>query len=204
VFFDDGGSQHSASSDYVVCAVPFSVARRLEFSPRLSVQKTGAIEKLPYESVTRIYLQCRERYWLREGLSGFADTDHPLEMWDATYGQTGARGILMSYIRGPRAHELAGVSEAKQLQFGLTAAEEVYAGARKAFERGFVKVWEADSWARGAVAYLRPGQVLTLEAHIARPEGRIHFAGEHASSLRGWMQGALESGRRVAREIDQT
>ena len=201
-YFEDRGSLHSASSEYIVCAVPFSVARRLQFSPRFSAQKTAAFEALPYESVTRIYLQCRERYWLREGLSGFADTDHPMEMWDATYGQKGARGILMSYIRGPKAREVARATEGKQLQLGLAAAEEVYPGARNAYERGFVKVWEADPWARGAVAYLRPGQVLTVDAHLGRPEGRIHFAGEHASSSRGWMQGALESARRVAKEID--
>ena len=202
VHFENAGAQHSASSEYVVCAVPGPMARRLEFAPRLSAQKTAALEKMPYESVTRIYLQCRERYWLRDGLSGFADTDHPMEMWDATHGQAGPRGILVSYLRGPKAHELARASEAKQLRFGLATAEEVYPGARKAYERGFVKVWDADPWARGAVAYLRPGQVLTLEAHLRQPAGRIHFAGEHASSVRGWMQGALESARRVAQEID--
>ena len=42
----------------------------------------------------------------------------------------------------------------------------------------------------------------SLQPHIAQAEGRIYFAGEHASSVRGWMQGALESGRRVATEID--
>jgi monoamine oxidase len=30
----------------------------------------------------------------------------------------------------------------------------------------------------------------------------MHFAGEHASSLRGWMQGAFESARRTAVEIN--
>jgi monoamine oxidase len=30
----------------------------------------------------------------------------------------------------------------------------------------------------------------------------MYFAGEHASSVRGWMQGALESGQQVAKEID--
>jgi monoamine oxidase len=202
VFFENGGSLHSASGDYVVCAVPFSIARHLEFSPALSAQKTAAIEKLPYHSVTRIYLQCRERYWLREGLSGFADTDHPMEIWDATYGQKGPRGILMSFIQGSKAHDLAQASQTDQLRFGLTAVEEVYPGVMKAYERAFVKVWDTDPWARGAVAYLLPGQVLTLDRDIARREGRVHFAGEHASSLRGWMQGAFESGRRVAREID--
>jgi monoamine oxidase len=63
----------------------------------------------------------------------------------------------------------------------LKTIEEVYPGIRKNYERGFVKVWDRDPWARGAVAYLLPGQVSSLEPHIARPEGRIHFAGEHAS-----------------------
>lgn len=202
VFFENSGSLHPVSGDCVVCAVPFSIARRLEFSPVLSAQKTAVMEKLPYHSVTRIYLQCRDRFWARDGLSGFADTDHPMEIWDATYGQKGARGILMSFIQGPKARELASASQTEQLRFGLRSVGEVYPGVSKAYERGFVKVWDTDPWARGAVAYLLPGQVLTLDSHIARAEGRVHFAGEHASSLRGWMQGALESGRRVAREID--
>ena len=202
VLFERGGSRQTASCDYVVCAVPFSIARRLEFVPRLSAEKTAAVERLPYHSVTRIYLQCRERYWVRAGLSGFADTDHPMEIWDATYGQKGGRGILMSFIQGPKARELARASTAAQLRYGLAAVEEVYPGVRKTYERGFVKIWDHDPWVRGAVAYLLPGQVSSIEPHIARPEGRIHFAGEHASSLRGWMQGALESGRRVASEID--
>ena len=36
---------------------------------------------------------------------------------------------------------------------------------------------------------------------IVRPEDRLHFAGEHTSSWMGWMEGALESGERAAREI---
>jgi len=40
---------------------------------------------------------------------------------------------------------------------------------------------------------------------VHRPEGRIHFAGEHTSTFHGcWMQGALESGNRVAIEVNET
>ena len=35
------------------------------------------------------------------------------------------------------------------------------------------------------------------------PEGRIHFAGEHCSLYHAWIQGALESGIRAAREIHE-
>lgn len=202
VFFRSGGSNQSAHAGYVVCATPFSTLRSVEFSPPLTAAKRAAIARLPYHSVTRIYLQSRARYWMNEGLSGFAETDHPMEVWDSTYGQQGGRGILMSFIQGPKARELGRSSRAEQLRFGLKAIEDVYPGIRKNYERGFVKVWDRDPWARGAVAYLLPGQVLSLEPHTARPEGRIHFAGEHASSLRGWMQGAFESGRRAASEVD--
>jgi monoamine oxidase len=36
---------------------------------------------------------------------------------------------------------------------------------------------------------------------LGKPEGRIHFAGEHTSAWTGRMQGALDSARRVVREI---
>jgi len=42
-----------------------------------------------------------------------------------------------------------------------------------------------------------------LLPHIVAPEGRVHFAGEHTSPWSGWMEGALESGLRAAREVDQ-
>lgn len=202
VFFTHAGSSESIQCDYVVCAVPFSVARRLEFSPALSAAKSAVVNGLRYVSVVRVYAQCRERYWTADGSSGFGDTDHPMELWDATYGQPGSRGILMAFFQGPKARSLGGSSNSKQLQYGLSAMNDVYPGVHTMYERGVVKNWDADPWARGAVAYLLPGQVTAFDAHMATPEGRIHFAGEHASSLRGWMQGALESGRRVAQEID--
>ena len=37
---------------------------------------------------------------------------------------------------------------------------------------------------------------------LARPEGQLHFAGEHTSLWTGWMQGALESARRVVKEVN--
>ena len=120
-------------------------------------------------------------------------TSHP--------GLTGSRESR-SLIRLEKCGRHSLTRKVEQLRYGLKSVGEVYPGVSKAYERGFVKVWDTDPWARGAVAYLSPGQVLTLDSHIARAEGRVHFAGEHASSLRGWMQGALESGRRVAGEID--
>ena len=53
----------------------------------------------------------------------------------------------------------------------------------------------------GGLAGLWVGQIGFIDT-LAAPEGRIHFAGEHTSPWTGWMQGALESARRVVREIN--
>jgi hypothetical protein len=55
-----------------------------------------------------------------------------------------------------------------------------------------------------ASAFYKPGQMNTLLPHVARPEGRVHFAGEHTSVwIDEWMQRGVESGHRVAQEVNE-
>jgi monoamine oxidase len=72
---------------------------------------------------------------------------------------------------------------------------------REQFEVGASKVWQYDAYAGGAFATFYPGQQALLYEHIVAPEGRIFFAGEHASLAHAWIQGAIHSGLRVADEI---
>jgi len=58
-----------------------------------------------------------------------------------------------------------------------------------------------DPWQCGAFALHTPGQIGFIDT-LGQREGRIHFAGEHTSVYTGWMQGALESARRVTQEIN--
>ena len=59
-----------------------------------------------------------------------------------------------------------------------------------------------DPFAGGAFALFEPSQQSLLYQHIVAPEGRLHFAGEHASLCHAWIQGAIESGLRAALEIN--
>jgi monoamine oxidase len=60
--------------------------------------------------------------------------------------------------------------------------------------------WREDEFALGAWTDTLPGRWSTF-AVARRVEGRVHFAGEHTSAWAGWMEGAVESGKRAAREI---
>ena len=192
-------------ADHVVCSVPFSVLRQIEISPPLSEPKRHAIEQLPYTSVARVYLQSKRRIWVDENPYVSVTTDLPI-MWlfDHTANQPGRRGILEGQAAGPQARRITQMTESDLISFTLEQTEKIFPGIRENFERGAAKCWDEDPWARGAFAYFRPGQMQSLLPHIARPEGRVHFAGEHTSPWPGWMQGALESGLRAAREINET
>ena len=75
-------------------------------------------------------------------------------------------------------------------------------GLAQSYEGGVAKCWDEDPWARGAYTIFMPGQLSNgWPALIAQPEGRIHFAGEHASPYPGWIQGALWSGHKAAEAV---
>jgi monoamine oxidase len=203
VAYLQGGARTSLAADRLVCAVPFSTLRLIDVSPQFSAGKRQAVEQLPYTSVARTYMQTRRKFWLDEGLSGSATTDlSNLLVFDGSPNQPGARGILEAYASGPDARRVTALGEAERVSSTLALVEKVHPRVRQNFEAGVTKCWDADEWARGAYAWYRPGQMSSLLPHVARPEGRIHFAGEHTSSLFGWMQGALESGNRAAREVN--
>ena len=94
--------------------------------------------------------------------------------------------------------------ERERIEFALEEMQRVYPGIREHFELGASKSWDDDPWARGGYCWFKPGQMAALLPHSARPEGRVHFAGEHTSTWPQWMQGALESGMRAAREVHET
>ncbi len=203
VVYEQAGSPTTLAADRLVCAVPFSVLRRIDVSPGFSPEKQRAIDELPTTSVTRVYLQSRERFWLAQGFDGSALTDLPMRgLGDRTVAQPGPRGILESFRSGVGARRAAELSEPERIASTLDDASKLYPDVREHFEVGTTWVWDDDPWARGGYIYFKPGQMYSIRPHISRPEGRIHFAGEHASTRPGWMQGALESGDRAAREIN--
>src|SRR5579862_9186929 len=69
------GGHETVRGDYVVSALPFSVARNLFADARLSPEKQRVIRELQYFPVDKIFLQMQKQFWKAKGLSGFANTD---------------------------------------------------------------------------------------------------------------------------------
>jgi monoamine oxidase len=195
------GNQEAMEADRLICTLPFSVLREVQFSPSLPADKQQAINELPYSSQTRIYIQVKRRFWEKKGLSGRADTDQSVYVNVHPMTEHSDRAVIETQVLGERSYELAGKSDQQRLEFAAKLLEKVHPGITKYMEGGTSYAWSEDPWAKGETNYFRPGQVADFMPVIARPEGRIHFAGDHTSVFEQ-MDGAVASGRRVAKEID--
>lgn len=197
VVFMDAGRRQTLTADVVLCTIPFSVLSRIEL-PALSERKREVIKRTRYDAVSRVYLQTKNRFWEEKGLSGFAFTKGAIEIWQPTWSQPGPRGILMTYARPGEAERITRLKESERIAVTLKQLDGIFGGLRENFERGGSKCWTEDEWSRGAWAFVG---LDFLSA--AAPDGRIHFAGEHLSPWVSWMQGALSSGLRAVKEIDE-
>jgi monoamine oxidase len=192
----------SLTASRVIFAIPFTTLRDIEVHPRLSRQKAQAIAQLSYYASVRFLLQARSRFWNRTDLSGSARTDRATETWDSTFDQTATRrGILAVNTGGASAGAVGDMTPDERIKWGIGLAADAFPAIGSQFEQGVVQRWASEPWSRGAFAVFGPGQMSALMPNIARPENGIHFAGEHTSSWTGWMEGALQSGERAAREV---
>lgn len=189
-------------ADHVIITIPFSVLRYCEMDSSVSSGKKTAIQKMRYESLTRVYLQSRTRFWTEKGIAGDAVSDLPFcPVIDHTANQNGTRGILEAQIEHDRAQEVWAMNPDERLRWTLKYMEKIHPGLTLNFEGGTSFSWDHDPFALGSWAYYAPGEMATFYPHVSRPEGRIHFAGEHTSPLMGTLEGAAQSGIRAAGEV---
>jgi monoamine oxidase len=189
--------------DYLVFAVPATLLRRIPIAPALPAQQHEAIAGLKYGRTTKTLLQFSRRFWRVPGRPrAFGSPLTFGAVWDGNEEQRGRTGIL-SLMAGGSASDGTQAIVAKD-GAGALARSLDWLGSRQADLVGCHQVvWEADPWARGGYAFFDPAFNPSLRAWLARPCGRLFFAGEHTSiKWQGYMNGAIESGRRAAAELN--
>jgi monoamine oxidase len=205
VVFRQGGAEQTLEADHLICSAPLPAVRKIEFTPALPAAKRQIFEKLEYLPVTRVYLQTRRRFWEEAGRGGGASTDLPAQtISEQPFAQsvlTGPRGVLESHMKGEQAARIAALDPDAQLAFAIENIEKAQPGLRQYVEGGTSYSWGNDPWAGGGYAWWKPGQLTEWLPELAKPEGRVHFAGEHTSALARTVEGALMSGARAASEV---
>jgi monoamine oxidase len=201
----NAGNRWAVTADYAVLTVPFPVLRHVEISRPFTRAKQRAIRQLHYDASAKVFLQFRRRFWEDDdGIYG-GGTVTDLAVRNVYYPDHGAatgRGVMLaSYTWGEDAQRWGSLSPEDRVVQALEDVSRIHPQAIEEFEVGASKMWHDDEFAGGAFALFDPGQQTLLYDAIVAPEGRVHFAGEHASLAHAWIQGAIESGIRAAAEI---
>jgi monoamine oxidase len=196
------GSLSQIACDYAIVTLPASVLKRIPITPPLSPPQHDAISRLKYGRATKTMLQFSRRFWRAPGRPRAFGSALPFgAIMEANEQQRGPAGILTLLAGGGASHETQEMT-AKDGPAALVGALD-FLGSRNAELVGSRQVvWEDDPFAQGGYAFFDPSFDPALREWLARPSGRVFFAGEHTSiKWQGYMNGAVESGRRAALEI---
>ncbi len=196
------GALEEITADYVVFALPASTLKAVAMDPPLPERQRDAIALLPYGPATRALLQFDRRFWRAPGRTRAFGTDLPIgAVWEGNEEQPGRFGIL-SFLAGGRASgELQSILS-REGPSGIPPRLSWLGPDRTTILAAQSVTWENDPWAQGGYAVFKPTYDPELREWLARPHGRAFFAGEHTSfRFQGYMNGAVESGIRAAREV---
>lgn len=205
------GRTNPIVADHVVLALPFTALREADLtSSGLSSRRLHAIAELGMGTNSKHHLRLDRRARELGRWSGSMTMDQPARQttWDSSRGQPG-RGSLITVWRGGRAgtrydvadpHAPGSPAEARR---ALRAIERGVPGIGATWTgESWVDEWADDPYVCGSYAAFLPGQYTRWWGWLGRPEGRFHFAGEHTSTTsQGYLDGAVESGERAAREV---
>jgi monoamine oxidase len=205
VHYQTPAGRTSVTGDYAIITIPFSVLRHVEVLKPFSRHKQRAIRQLRYDASAKVFMQCRRRFWEEDDgiFGGGTITDLAIRnLYYPEHGRETGRGVLLaSYTWSEDAQRWGSLSPSDRYAQALENVSHIHPQIRDEYEAGASKMWHDDPFACGAFALFDPGQTTLLHGHIIAPEGRVHFAGEHASLTHRWIQGSIESGLRAGKEI---
>lgn len=182
---------------HVVLACSLVPLRSVRFVPELPTPLALAVAELGYGTVTKTAVQFASRSWP----AGYATTSLPSQrVYEPTADQPGDAGVLMAYSGGDGGRRLAAFDEAHRIARVSGDLREMF-GVDSNPTGAFSRAWSNESRFGGSYAAYGPGQVTAHWQVLRRPCGPIRLAGEHVSTWTGYLEGAVESGERVATAI---
>jgi len=197
---DASGLTQQIEGDYLVMTLPASTLRDVEIRPALPDDQQHAIARLAYGRATKVLLQSSNDLFGDRHARAFATDGRLGAFWHASEEQSGG-GSIIAFLAGGSAS--APLRDAATDGAGTLLADLCWLRMNGAsITAVHIGDWTADPWARGGYAFLDPAFDPAWRPLLARRAGRIVFAGEHTSERwQGYMNGAVESGHRAAREL---
>ena len=191
------GKVVTAEADWCVCTIPLSVLGQID--TQVTDEMMAAIKAVPYSGQVKIGLEMKRRFWEEEDsiFGGHSFTDQEIAL--ISYPNNNLLGdgpavLLGAFAREMGAYRLAGLTPQQRIEVALQQGSVLHpASYRKEFSNGASVAWSRVPWTLGCCA--RWTEEVRKEHYqtLVGMDRRIVLAGEHASYVGCWMEGALLS-----------
>jgi len=192
------------STGAAIVAVPPALCGRIAYAPPLPAIRDQLTQRMPQGTVIKCMAIYERPFWRDAGLSGQAtSTEGPVKVMFDNSAPNGSPGVLLGFLEGRRARELGEWQPEARRNAVVDCFRRIF-GPDAAKPLDYVeRVWAQEEWTRGCYGcYMPPGGWVSYGRALRAPIGRIHWAGaETATVWNGYMDGAVQSGERVAAEV---
>jgi monoamine oxidase len=191
-------------AERAVVALPPTLAGRIDYVPSLPARRDQLTQHMPQGSVIKFHVLYDTPWWRADGLSGtILCPDEPIGVTFDCTPPAGSPGLLSGFFEGPAAVAAGGWTRAERRDVVVDVlARTLGPPARDVL--GYIdRDWSAEPYTRGCYgAHLPPGAWTVYGPALREPVGRIHSPGtETAERWTGYIDGAIDSGQRVAAEV---
>ncbi len=198
-----GGSPGQSRADWCVCAIPLSILSQIDL--QVSAPMAQAIAAVPYAAALKIGLQFRRRFWEEDDAiyGGISYTDLPISLigYPASGTHT-AKGVLLgAYTFGSYAFEWTSLDPAERVRRAVAYGAQIHPQYAAEFENGVAVGWHRVPWALGCYGQWTEAARAQHYAALCSLDGRILLAGEHASYIPAWQEGAVLSALDAVRRL---
>ncbi len=191
-----GGEVRQARADYCVCSLPLPILSQLDV--QASQELKDAIAAVPYHSSVKIGLEFKRRFWEQDEqiYGGITFTNLPISVMSYPshgYFSDGPAVMLGGYMFGAAAYDFAGMEPQQRVQAALAQGAKIHRQYPEEFLTGVGVAWSRMPWTLGCCSMWAEEARKLHYKTLTTMEGRLVLAGEHASHVGCWQEGALLS-----------
>ena len=191
------GVAKTEKADWCVCTIPLSVLSQID--TQLTDEMKAAIQAVPYSGQVKIGLEMKRRFWEEDdyiyGGHSFTDQEIGLVSYpNNNLFKDGPAVLLGAFARDLGAFRLAGMTPEQRIEAALAQGSVFHPESyRKEFLSGASVAWSRVPWTLGCCARWNEDTRKEHYQTLVAMDRRIVLAGEHASYVGCWMEGALLS-----------
>lgn len=189
---------------HVVIAIPPTLTHKIEFTPALPVRRQQLVQRTPMGSVIKAMARFDKPFWREQGLNGQMAADlGPVRVMFDNSPPDGRWGVLVGFFEGSDAREYSEMPIEQRKQGFLESAARAFGPDALKANDYIDQDWSGERWSGGCYGTLfGPGVWTEFGPALSQAVDRIHWAGaDIAGEWNGYIDGAIETGFRAAREV---